>query len=205
MSKLELFLHDRPEPTPALLKAALAHVQFETIHPFLDGNGRLGRLLITFLLCEGKILQQPLLYLSLYFKTHRRYYYERLNNVRLAGDWEAWLDFFAEAVAVTATQAVNAAEQLNELANADRAAIRGLGRAADSTLGVHRVLLERPVATSGWIAGKTGISAATVNKCLAHLERLGIVREVTGRRRNRVFSYVRYIDVLNQGTEPPAA
>lgn len=93
MSKLELFLHDQPESTPVLLKAALAHVQIETIHPFLDGNGRLGRLLITLLLCEEKVLKEPMLYLSLYFKTHRQYYYELLNNVRLTGDWEAWLDF----------------------------------------------------------------------------------------------------------------
>ena len=106
MGKLELFLHDLPEPTPVLLKAALAHVQFETIHPFLDGNGRLGRLLITLLLCEQKVLREPMLYLSLYFKTHRQYYYELLNNVRLTGEWEAWLDFFAEAVIVTASQAV---------------------------------------------------------------------------------------------------
>jgi Fic family protein len=95
MGKLELFLHDQPEPTPALLKAALAHVQFETIHPSLDGNGRLGRLLITLLLCEQKVLREPMLYLSLHFKTQRQYYYELLNNVRLTGDWEAWLDFFA--------------------------------------------------------------------------------------------------------------
>ena len=113
MSKLELFLHDQPEPTPVLLKAALAHVQFETIHPFLDGNGRLGRLLIALLLCEQKVLREPMLYLSLYFKTHRQYYYELLNNVRMTGDWEAWLDFFAEAVIVTATQAVETAQQLS--------------------------------------------------------------------------------------------
>ncbi len=115
MSTLELFLHDQPEPTPVLLKAALAHVQFETIHPFLDGNGRLGRLLIALLLCEQKVLREPMLYLSLYFKTHRQYYYELLNNVRMTGDWEAWLDFFAEAVIVTATQAVETAQQLLDL------------------------------------------------------------------------------------------
>ncbi|MGA8831727.1 MAG: Fic family protein, partial [Desulfomonilaceae bacterium] len=129
MGKLELFLHDQPEPTPALLKAALAHVQFETIHPFLDGNGRLGRLLITLLLCSRSVLREPMLYLSLYFKTHRQYYYELLNNVRLTGDWEAWLDFFAEAVIVTATQAVETAQQLLDLSNRDRDKISGLGRA----------------------------------------------------------------------------
>jgi len=120
MSKLELFLHDQPEPTPVLLKTALAHVQFETIHPFLDGNGRLGRLLIALLLCEQKVLREPMLSLSLYFKTHRQYYYELLNNVRMTGDWEAWLDFFAEAVIVTATQAVETAQQLLDLSNQDR-------------------------------------------------------------------------------------
>jgi len=203
MGKLELFLHDQPEPTPVLLKAALAHVQFETIHPFLDGNGRLGRLLITLLLCEQKVLREPLLYLSLYFKTHRRYYYELLNNVRLTGDWEAWLDFFAEAVIVTATQAVETAQQLVDLANKDRNEISSLGRAAPSALQIHRALMERPITTAGWLVKKTGITPATVNKALTHLERLGIVRELTSRKRNRLFSYTGYVDIMNQGTELP--
>ena len=203
MGKLELFLHDQPEPTPALLKAALAHVQFETIHPFLDGNGRLGRLLITLLLCEQKVLREPLLYLSLYFKTHRRYYYALLGNVRLTGDWEAWFDFFAEAVIVTAAQAVETTQQLIDLTNKDRDEISGLGRAALSALQVHRALMERPITTSGWLVKKTGITPATVNKYLAHLERLGIVRELTSRKRNRLFSYAGYVDIMNQGTELP--
>jgi Fic family protein len=203
MGKLELYLHDQPEPTPVLLKAALAHVQFETIHPFLDGNGRLGRLLITLLLCEHKVLRQPMLYLSLYFKTHRQHYYELLNNVRQTGDWEAWLDFFAEAVAITATQAVETARQLLDLSNQDRDNISGLGRAAASTLRVHRVLMQHPIATSGLLAQKTGITAATVNRALGHLEQLGIIRELTAQKRNRLFSYTRYVDIMNRGTEPP--
>ena len=203
MGKLELFLHDKPEPTPALLKAALAHVQFETIHPFLDGNGRLGRLLITLLLCEQKVLREPMLYLSLYFKTHRQYYYELFNNVRLTGDWEAWLDFFAEAVIVTASQAVDTARQLIDLANNDRDKISGLGRAAASTLRVHRALIVQPIATAGWLVEKTDITPATVNKCLGSLESFGIVRELTGAKRNRLFSYVRYVEIMNQGTELP--
>jgi Fic family protein len=203
MSKLELFLHDRPEPTPVLVKAALAHVQFETIHPFLDGNGRLGRLLITLLLCEQKVLREPMLYLSLYFKTYRRSYYELLNKVRLTGDWEAWLDFFADAVIVTAGQAVEAAQQLLDLSNRDRDKISGLGRAAASTLQVHRALMTRPIATSGWLGKKTGITPATVNKALGHLERLGIVKELTARKRNRLFSYTGYIEIMNRGTELP--
>lgn len=203
LSSLELFLHDQPEPTPVLLKAALAHVQFETIHPFLDGNGRLGRLLITLLLCEQQVLQQPMLYLSLYFKTHRTYYYELLNNVRLTGDWEAWLDFFVEAVIVTATQAVETTQQLLDLSNQDRDKISGLGRAAASTLQVHRALMEHPIATSGWLVQKTGITPITVNRALGHLERLGIVRELTAQKRNRMFSYTGYVEIMNRGTELP--
>jgi Fic family protein len=203
MGKLELYLHDQPEPTPVLLKAALAHVQFETIHPFLDGNGRLGRLLITLLLCEHKVLRQPMLYLSLYFKTHRQHYYELLNNVRQTGDWEAWLDFFAEAVATTATQAVETARQLLDLSNQDRDKISRLGRAAASSLRVHRVLMQHPIATSGLLAQRTGITAATVNRALGHLEQLGIIRELTAQKRNRLFSYTRYVDIMNRGTEPP--
>jgi len=201
MGELELFLHNEPVQTPILLKAALAHVQFETIHPFLDGNGRLGRLLITLLLCEQKMLQKPMLYLSLYFKTHRQYYYQLLNNVRLTGNWEAWLEFFAEALIVTATQAVEAAQQLIDLANEDRTKIRGLGRAATSTLTVHQALIEHPIATSGWLVEKTGITPATINKALRHLERLGIVRELTAQKRNRLFSYAGYVEIMNRGTE----
>ncbi|MDP2643373.1 MAG: Fic family protein [Desulfobacterales bacterium] len=203
MGQLELFLHDRLKPTPVLLKAALAHVQFETIHPFLDGNGRLGRLLITLLLCEQRTLTKPMLYLSLYFKTHRQYYYELLNEVRLSGNWEAWLDFFAEAVIVTANQAVDTTRQLTDLSNGDRDKISGLGRAAASTLQVQRALLERPIATAGWLVKKTTISPATINKCLNHLENLGIVGELTGRKRNRLFSYTRYIEIMNYGTGLP--
>jgi Fic family protein len=203
MSRLELFLHDQPEPTPVLLKAALAHVQFETIHPFLDGNGRLGRLLITLLLCEQHVLRQPMLYLSLYFKAHRQYYYELLNTVRLTGDWEAWLDFFAEAVIVTATQAVETAQQLLDLINRDRDRIMDLGRASASTLQIHRALMEHPIATSRSLVEKTGLTPATVNKSLAHLEQLGIVKELTDRKRNRLFSYADYIEIMSLGTELP--
>ncbi|HEY7746160.1 MAG TPA: Fic family protein, partial [Desulfuromonadales bacterium] len=203
LGPLEKILHDEPVRIPTLIKAALAHVQFETIHPFLDGNGRLGRLLIALLLCEQKTLREPMLYLSLYFKTHRQYYYELLNNVRLSGDWEAWLDFFADAVIVTANQAVETAQQLHNLDEENSARITALGRAAPSTLQIHRALLEHPIATSGWLAEKSGLTPATVNKCLSHLERLGIVRELTAQKRNRIFSYARYVEIMNQGTELP--
>lgn len=204
MGKLELFLHDQPERTPVLLKAALAHVQFESIHPFLDGNGRLGRLLITLLLCSEKILKEPMLYLSLYFKTHRQRYYELLNNVRLTGDWESWIEFFADAVVDTATQAVDTAQRLMKLASEDGTRINKLGRVAGSVHQVHRILLQRPIASSNWLQEKTQLSPATINTCLNQLEGIGIVRELTGKKRNRLYAYSHYIDVMDQGTEPPS-
>jgi Fic family protein len=204
MGKLELFLHDVPDPTPVLLKAALAHVQFETIHPFLDGNGRLGRLLITLILCEQKVLEKPMLYLSLYFKMHRQHYYDTLNAVRLTGEWESWLDFFADAVIVTAGQTVDTAQELLKMSNEDRARIGEIGRASPSTLEVHRRLMEHPIATSGLLVEKTGLTPSTVNKCLSHLIRLGIVTEITAKRRNRLFTYDKYLQVMNQGTDLPA-
>lgn len=203
MGALELFLHDQPMASPVLLKAALAHVQFETIHPFLDGNGRLGRLLITLLLCDQKVLREPMLYLSLYFKTYRQRYYELLNTVRLNGDWEAWLEFFAEAVISTATQAVDTAQKLLALADEHRDQISAMGRRSHSILQVHRAFLQRPIATSGWLVDATGLTPATVNKALAHMERLGIIFEMTQRKRNRLFSYRRYIEIMDEGAELP--
>jgi len=203
MGALEKFLHDDPEPTPVLLKAALAHVQFETIHPFLDGNGRLGRLMITLLLCEAGVLKLPMLYLSLFFKTHRQAYYEFLNRVRMDGDWEIWLDFFAQAVIETATQAVQTVQRLDTLARKDREAIQSLGRAAGSALQLHHELLIRPITTSRALERATGLSHVTVNKALDHLCALGMAGELTGAKRNRIFSYTEYIRILNEGTEPP--
>lgn len=202
MGELELFLHDQPTTTPVLLKAALSHLQFETIHPFLDGNGRLGRLLITLLLFEQKILRRPLLYLSLYFKCHRQRYYELLSEVRLTGNWEAWLDFFADAVIATASQASETAQQLLNRATEDRQRIQRVGRAAPSTLKIHHALMERPIATSAWLVEKSGLTPATVNKALVHLQELGIANEITQQKRNRLFAYGSYLEILNRGTEP---
>jgi len=196
LGAFERFLNDEPEPTPPLLKAALAHVQFETIHPFLDGNGRLGRLLIVLQLVTDRVLREPMLYPSLYFKTHRALYYELLNEVRLQGDWERWLDFFAGGVEVSATQAVATANALLALINTDRDRIAGLGRAASSALKIHLALQRQPIATSAALVKITGLTAATVNKSLAHLETLGVVTELTNRQRGRVFSYRRYVDEL---------
>ena len=203
MGQLELFLHDHKTVTPALVKAALAHVQFETIHPFLDGNGRLGRLLITLLLCESGILPEPLLYVSYYFKLHRQYYYELLNEVRLTGDWEKWLDFFADAVIATARQGVKVTRELHELVDADRRAIRGLGRPAASALQMHQAMLAHPIAGAQNLVRFTGLSPATANKTLKQLEELGIVEELTRQKRNRLFRYRRYFELLNAGMELP--
>jgi Fic family protein len=197
LGELENFLHDLPQVTPPLLKAALAHVQFETIHPFLDGNGRLGRLLITLILCEQKVLREPLLYLSLYFKEHRQYYYDLLNSVRATGDWESWLMFFAEAVAATATQGVESISKLAKMVCEDAGRIAGLGRAASSALHVHIALLERPIVTAAWLAAQTGLTVATVNKALVNLKKIGIVRQMNDSRRNRLFAYGQYMDILN--------
>jgi Fic family protein len=203
MYKLELFLHDQPVQTSTLVKAALAHVQFETIHPFLDGNGRLGRLLITLILYNERTLRHPMLYLSLYFKTHRQYYYELLNNVRLTGDWEAWLDFFADAVIATASQAVDVAQQIHEMTKQDIAKISGLGRGMTTALAVHRVLLECPMVTTGYLMEKTGITAVPIRKSLECLERMGIVTEISGKKRGKVFSHARYLEIMTKGTELP--
>ncbi len=203
LKQLERFLHDEPEPTPPLVKAALAHVQFETIHPFLDGNGRVGRLLIALQLAADRLLREPLLYLSLYFKEYRQTYYDLLNTVRLTGDWEAWLEFFADAVATSATQAATSAKRLLELATADAPPIEALGRPATSALALHRALQRQPIATAASLGAATGLTPATVNKALAHLERIGIVTELTSKRRGRVFCYRRYVDILNEGMELP--
>ena len=201
MGELERFLHDQPVHTPTLLKAALAHVQFETIHPFLDGNGRLGRLLITLLLCADKVLKAPMLYLSLYFKTHRQRYYDLLNEIRRTGDWEAWLEFFADAVIETATQAVDTVQRLLALAESDRKRIQELGRVSSSVQITHRAMMERPIASPIWLRDKTGLSLTTIGTCLDRLEELGIVKELTGQKRNRLFAYTQYIFIMNQGTE----
>ena len=203
LTALEKFIHDEKQVTPPLLKAALVHMQFETIHPFLDGNGRLGRLLITLILVSQKILQQPLLYLSLYFKTHRQEYYELLNNTRIKGDWEAWLSFFAQATEYTANAAVGTAKQLMQQAEKDAATLHAQGRVAGTLSKLHQALLQRPIATAAWLKKITGLAPATIQTGLQRLEKLGVVEELTGRQRDRVYAYKDYIAILNQGNELP--
>jgi len=202
MAALERFLHNEGNPYPALIKAALVHVQFETIHPFLDGNGRIGRLLIAFILHHDQVLAQPLLYLSLYFKQHRAEYYRLLDLVRTDGDWEAWADFFLEGVEQTASNAVETARRLVGLFQQDERRIQTLGRVASTALRVFRTLCERPLVTLNQVRERTGLSFPAVAKAMRELERLGIVHEITGQRRNRVFAYQEYLSILSEGTEP---
>jgi Fic family protein len=202
MGALGLFLHaERPE-LPTLAKAALVHVQFETIHPFLDGNGRLGRLLITFLLCAAGALREPILYLSLHFKSNRQRYYDLLQRVRETGDWERWLEFFLTGVPETAGQAAETARRIRALFEADRRKLEGLGRPAASALRVHQFTQGSPIISIPAAARKMSLSAPTVTKLIEHMIRLGMLREITGRQRRRLFVYDTYLAIVNEGTEP---
>jgi len=203
MAALERFLHATDDGLPVLVRAGLAHVQFETIHPFLDGNGRVGRLLITFLLCHAGILREPLLYLSLYLKQHRSDYYALLDRVRQDGDWEAWLAFFLEGLRVTAEGAVATAERLSGLFRRDRAAIETKGRRAGSGLRVHEAIKARPILSMPEICRVTGLSFPAASSAMALLVDLGVAGELTGKRRNRLFVYRQYLGILNEGAEAP--
>ncbi len=202
MSDLEHFIHQDTPQLPPLIKAGLVHVQFETIHPFLDGNGRLGRLLITLLLCTAGVLREPILYLSLFFKTHRSLYYDHLQAVRTHGTWEEWLEFFLEGVTETSRQATETARELLTLFEQDRARIEQIGRPAASALRVHQRLQQNPVLAIPDAARQLGLTVPTVTKAIAHLEQLGIVAEITGKQRNRRYAYARYLEILSRGTEP---
>jgi Fic family protein len=204
MGDLERFLHDQPQRTPVLIKAALAHVQFETIHPFLDGNGRLGRLLITLILCAEEALAQPLLYLSLFFKQHRQEYYDRLDAVRLKADWLGWLRFFLEGVQETAQTAADTAGRILKLFEEGRRKIEGLGRKAGSAHRVHDLLCRHPITTVPNATRKLSVSAPTVGSAIGSLEKLGIVREITGKQRDRIYVYAPYLKILDEGTQPIA-
>lgn len=198
---LENFINDVPQPTAAIIKAALSHVQFETIHPFLDGNGRLGRMLIPLILVEARVLQEPLLYLSVFFKQHRETYYSLLQQVRINGNWEAWLLFFADAIAATANQAVRIAQALTQLREKDKLRLTELGRLAGSARQILDALFAHPILTISTLSTTTGLSPATVGKALDAMEgMLDMVQEVTQQKRNRVYAYGAYISILNQGT-----
>ena len=202
LGSFEHFMHEETSGLPALIKAGLLHVQFETIHPFLDGNGRVGRLLVTLYLCVQGVLHKPLLYLSLYLKTHRAEYYRLLQEVRERGAWEAWLAFFLEGIAETANQAFDAATRIVDLFREDRERIAAQGERVGSALRVHDILQQTPLVTGNRLVQQTGLSVPTVNAALADLGSLAIVAEITGRRRGRVFAYSAYLGILNEGTNP---
>lgn len=203
MSALERFLHDEPEPTPILLKAALAHAQFETIHPFLDGNGRVGRLLITLLLCSHGVMRRPLLYLSLYFKRNRDDYYDHLQRVRTEGAWEAWVRFFLEGVVEVAESTTETTQRLVSMVEQDRQTIHGFGRAAATAHRVHDLATRFVLVGATQAAQRLSVTEPPVYGAIARLEEAGILQEITGRRRGKLYAYAQYLAILNEGTETP--
>lgn len=202
LDAFERFLHTDDVGLPPLIRAGLAHVQFETIHPFLDGNGRLGRLLITLILVEAGVLREPILYLSLFLKSRRDDYYRLLQEVRQAGAWEAWMEFFLTGVAETAEQAAETARDLIVMFEAHRQQIAILGRSAPSALRVHEFMQARPIVMTQTIADGLKTSFPTAGSALEKLVELGIVHETTGKQRGRIYAYSDYLALLDRGTEP---
>lgn len=203
MTMLERFLHVEDDGIPVLIRAALAHVQFETVHPFLDGNGRVGRILVSLQLCAAGMLRDPLLYLSLYFKEYRSEYYDLLDRVRRDGDWERWLAFFLTGVRTTAQAAATTAERLAAMFRRHREAVAACGRRAGSALRVLDALKARPMLSLPAIRSATGLSFPGASAAVALLEEKGVAREFTGKRRNRLFMYREYLSILSEGTEDP--
>ena len=202
LGALERYLHTTDEQMPALVRAALVHVQFETIHPFLDGNGRVGRLLITLMLMQAGVLKAPLLYLSLYFKANRADYYDNLQRVRTHGDWEAWVDYFLLAVEVSAGEALRDAKRILALFEADALKLKAQGRKAAGLLALHQHFTERPITRVATAVAATGINRTSVQRNLEEMKAQGMVSELTGQRRNRLYAYQPYLDILSEGTEP---
>lgn len=196
----EIFLHD--ESLPVLIKAGLAHVQFETIHPFLDGNGRLGRLLIALILCTSGMLDEPILYLSLYLKQKRHTYYALLQEVRIHGTWESWLEFFLEGVYTSAKQAINTAKQINTLFDRDLHNIATLGRARFSCEQLLEYMKRLPQVTVPLLANELKMTPPTVRNALSLMTKMGIIEETSGKKRDKVYVYRQYLDILEEGAEP---
>lgn len=202
LAELEQFLHAEEPPIPLLLRAGLVHVQFESIHPFLDGNGRMGRLLIPFLLCARGAIRQPMLYPSLYFKQHRSRYYDLLQRVRTEGDWESWLQFFLAGISETAEQAAATAAAILRLLEEDRAKLSGLGRTRLSALHVHSALQKVPIFSIPEVEQRTGLVYPTVARAVAAMARLGMVQPFGDSKKPALFAYQRYLDLLQEGTDP---
>lgn len=204
MGALEKFLHNDPVETSPVIKAGLVHAQFESIHPFLDGNGRLGRLLITLIMCHEKVLSSPLLYLSLYFKENRKTYYAALQNLRTEGGWEEWMAFYLAGVEYVGNQASDTAKKLALMFQEHRVKIRQLGRASYTAERLQSLLEQRVLLSPSLAQRELKMSFPAANKALLNLQRLGFVREITGKQKHRVFAYTPYLKVLTAGTEKPA-
>ena len=202
MAELEQFIHAEDDGISALVRAGLAHAQFESVHPFLDGNGRVGRLLIAFILHQEGVLRRPLLYLSLYLKQNRNRYYDLLAQLRDKGNWEEWIEFFAVGVRETAEDGVQTARRLAGLFENDRERIEQTGRRAGSTLRAHDVLKHNPLISIQYVHERTGLSWPTAASAVEHLAELGIAREITGKSYGRLFAYGAYMDILSEGAEP---
>ena len=202
LSDFENFLHD--DRLPVLIKAGLAHVQFESIHPFLDGNGRLGRLLMTLLLCVGGMLDEPILYLSLYLKQNRQTYYSLLQEVRTHGTWETWLEFFLEGIYKSAKQGIHTVGLINHLFEKDYAKIATLGRARFSCENVLNYMKRLPQVSVSLIANELSMSAPTARSAIESMVGLGILEEISGKRRDRLYVYRQYLTILEEGAEPIA-
>jgi Fic family protein len=196
LADLEKFLHDR-EDSPALIHCAVAHAQFETIHPFLDGNGRVGRLLITFLLCERSILQQPLLYISYYLKAHRSQYYDRLMAIRNDGDWEGWIKFFLRGVLEVSNRATDTARSIVAL----REDIRSrMGKVSGSNNGLRLLehLFESPVVSTRAVEKLLEIAYLTAAHLIEDFVGLGVLKEITGKQRGRLYRFDPYLELFDK-------
>lgn len=203
LDNFERFLHDEYGRTPPILKAGLAHAQLETIHPFLDGNGRIGRLLVSLLFVVERVLSSPFFYFSLYLKQNRADYYDALQRVRTHGDWEGWLHFYLVGVEAVARQSAETTLQLRQLFEEDQQKVAGLGRAAGSALRVYDLLRDSVVTSIPRAAKALDLTWPTVNSAMERLSDLGIATEITGRARDRLYAYRTQLDILNSGTEPP--
>ncbi len=205
LSRLEKFLNEESPKLPVLIRAGLIHVQFETIHPFLDGNGRLGRLLISLQLWQERVLREPLLYLSLYLKKHRDIYYSLLTAVRNEGRWEDWLDFFLEGIHYTANEGVSTAVRLQTLFRDDERRVLAMGKGSDLGMQIFRHIQARPVFSIKTMSKLTGKTFPTTAAAIGKLEKMGLVREITGRERDRIYSYYDFVSILNEDTVVRAA
>lgn len=200
LANFESFLHDKT--VPVLIRAGLAHVQFETIHPFLDGNGRLGRLLITLMLCEGGMLEEPILYLSLYLKKNRALYYDLLQETRLYGTWKAWLEFFLKGISISAVQALSTVNEITKLFDDDLKKINSLGRARFSCARAFEYLKKMPQVSVPLLVQELKVTAPTARASLQHMVDLGILKQLSGKKRDKNYLYRNYLAILEKGTEP---